>query len=176
MRYCIYKIVCDDLPEYVYIGSTTYFTNRKYRHKSTCNNSNDTNHNLKLYTTIRANGGWDNWRVVVICECLEGTTKLQAHIIEEQHRVDMKANMNMVKCYRTPEEKKEYEHMYKKNYSEVNKEIIAEKKKEYYQANKDAILEKYNEKHNCVCGGKYSHAHKSTHQKTALHQNYLESL
>ena len=137
MVYCIYKIVCDELPEYVYVGSTTYFTNRKYKHKSACNNPNDKNHNVKLYTTIRANGGWDNWRAVVINECLEGTTKRQAEILEEQYRVEMKANMNMKKCFRTHEDKKEY--------YETHKESISEKQKEYYETHKDAILEKKKE-------------------------------
>ena len=37
----IYKIVCKDLSiTPVYIGSTTDFTNRKYDHKSSCENVN----------------------------------------------------------------------------------------------------------------------------------------
>ena len=35
----IYKIVCNDLNiTDLYVGSTTDFTNRKYNHKSSCNN------------------------------------------------------------------------------------------------------------------------------------------
>jgi hypothetical protein len=66
MSYCIYKIVCDDLPEYIYVGSTKAFRKEK-QHKSKCNNG----HTQKLYTTIRENGGWDNWRMVMIEECGE---------------------------------------------------------------------------------------------------------
>jgi hypothetical protein len=34
MSYCIYKIVCDDLPEYIYVGSTKAFRQRKLLHKT----------------------------------------------------------------------------------------------------------------------------------------------
>ena len=56
MSYIIYKICCDDLPEFIYVGSTKSFIKRKSQHKRSCNNG-DTK---KLYTTIRENGGWDN--------------------------------------------------------------------------------------------------------------------
>jgi hypothetical protein len=29
MSYCIYKIVCDDLPEFIYVGSTKAFRKEK---------------------------------------------------------------------------------------------------------------------------------------------------
>jgi hypothetical protein len=35
MSYCIYKIVCDDLPEYIYVGSTKAF--RKENHNIKAN-------------------------------------------------------------------------------------------------------------------------------------------
>jgi hypothetical protein len=72
-----------------------------YQHKSKCNNG----HTQKLYTTIRENGGWDNWRMVIIEECGE-ISLTQARIKEEENRMKLKANMNMRKCYRTEEEKK----------------------------------------------------------------------
>jgi predicted GIY-YIG superfamily endonuclease len=68
MSYYIYKICCDDLPEFVYVGSTKAFRQRKNEHKSNCNNDNK-KHNFKLYQTIRENGGWENWRMVIIDEC-----------------------------------------------------------------------------------------------------------
>jgi len=145
-KYVIYKIVCDDVPEFVYIGSTTNFTQRKKCHKSTCNNiNNKRTYNLKLYSTIRENGGWDNWRIVIINECEEGITKTQAHIIEEEFRVKLNANLNSIKCFTTKEEAKEEYYKNNKEYKEQNKEKIREKNKEYYEQNKEKIKEECKE-------------------------------
>jgi hypothetical protein len=97
MSYYIYKICCDDCPDYVYVGSTKAFRERKHRHKLDCNNENSSKINRKLYTTIRENGGWDNWRMVIIEECGE-ITFTEARIKEEEHRVKLNANLNMKKC------------------------------------------------------------------------------
>jgi hypothetical protein len=35
------------------------------------------------------------------------------------------------------------------------------------------IHAKKNEKHNCICGGKYTHVHKQQHIRSAKHQQYL---
>ena len=45
--YYFYKIVCDDLPHYIYIGSTCDFIRRKSLHKSDCNNINRKNSAVK---------------------------------------------------------------------------------------------------------------------------------
>jgi len=69
----------------------------------------------------------------------------------------------------------------------TNKDKIKEKSKEYYQANRDKIKEKSNDyrkknkekiskKFNCPCGGKYTHYHKSIHDKSKRHQNWLCTL
>jgi hypothetical protein len=63
----IYKIVCNDLNiTDVYVGHTTNFINRKALHKSNCNNINGKSYNLKIYNTIRNNGGWLNWSMIEI--------------------------------------------------------------------------------------------------------------
>ena len=152
MRYVIYKIVCDGVPEYIYVGSTTNFVNRKYQHKSICNNINSKNYNHKLYQIIRENSGWQNWRMVIINECEEGITKRQAEMVEEEFRVKLNANMNEKKCFRTEEEKKEYRvknkeaiNQQQKEYAERNKEKISQIHKEYYERNKEVISEKMKE-------------------------------
>ena len=54
----IYKICCNDLNvKYVYVGHTTNFVKRKCNHKSDCNNNNSKSYDLKVYQTIRDNGG-----------------------------------------------------------------------------------------------------------------------
>jgi hypothetical protein len=71
MSYYIYKICCDDLPDFVYVGSTKAFRQRKREHKIKNVIMIIKIINRKLYTTIRENGGWDNWRMVIIDECGE---------------------------------------------------------------------------------------------------------
>jgi hypothetical protein len=137
MSYIIYKICCDDLPEYIYVGSTANFRCRKNKHKISCNNGD----NKKLYTTIRENGGWDNWRMVIIEECGE-ISLVQVRIKEEECRIKLKANLNSIRCHRTEEEKKEYNKEYNKEYRETNEEYLKEQKKQYIQANKEKIKEK----------------------------------
>ena len=53
MSYYIYKICCDDCPDYVYVGSTKAFRQRKNHHKQDCYNENCSRYNRKLYNTIR---------------------------------------------------------------------------------------------------------------------------
>jgi hypothetical protein len=63
----IYKIVCRNLDVVdLYVGHTTSFKDRKKSHKSTCNTEKNKNYNVKLYQTIRDNGGWENWDMIEI--------------------------------------------------------------------------------------------------------------
>jgi len=136
----IYKIICNTDKTLIYIGSSCSFTTRKSQHKSVCYNPNDKNYNLPLYKMIRDNGGWDNFRMVIVeeypCE-----TKLQLHIREEQLRVEYNANMNAYSAYTN---RKEYDIEYRKN----NKEKKNEYNKEHYKNTKEKILEKLT----CECG------------------------
>jgi predicted GIY-YIG superfamily endonuclease len=52
MSYYIYKISCDDLPDFVYVGSTKAFRQRKEQHKINCNNDNSKKYNRKLYKQL----------------------------------------------------------------------------------------------------------------------------
>ena len=63
----IYKIVCNDLNiTDVYVEHTTNFIKMKARHKLNCNNINGNEYNLKIYTIIRNNEGWENWSMIEI--------------------------------------------------------------------------------------------------------------
>lgn len=91
----IYKIVCNDLKVTdLYVGSTTDIIRRKHRHKYNCNNSKQSNHHLKIYQTIRANGGWDNWSVVLVEE-YPCANKLEARRRERYWLETLDASMNM---------------------------------------------------------------------------------
>lgn len=160
MKYIIYKITLLNNPEYLYIGSTKNFINRKYFHYHFFNNDKKKIYNCKLYSTIRDNGGWDNVEMSPIEE-FECENKTQALIKERFYYETLKANLNTVKPYITKDEKiqqkKEYreenkEHLKEKEkeWRETNKEIIKEKKKEYQQENKEKlnlISKEYRENH-----------------------------
>jgi len=144
-RTVIYKITClDKNIEYSYVGSTTDFTQRKKLHKSSCNNKNAKTHNLKLYTTIRENGGWLNWTMIQIEE-YPCNNKREAECREEYWRVELNAQLNMKKAFGA-ETKAEYQKIYR----DENKDAIKEQKKHYYKTNKDEIKEQmkqYREEH-----------------------------
>jgi len=152
MPYYIYKICCDDCPDYIYVGSTKSLIKRRYDHKYFSKVRNQ-----KLYTTIRENGGWDNWRMVILEECDETIdTKRKAEIKEEEYRVKLNANLNSQKCHQTEEERKEY----MKNYERPDPEY----KKKYKQL-----------RYKCECGREIVLDNKARHEKTNLHLKKLEN-
>lgn len=60
----IYKIYCKDTTiEFVYIGQTINFKNRKRKHQDNCNNILSPEY---VYKFINSNGGWCNWDMVEI--------------------------------------------------------------------------------------------------------------
>ena len=64
----------------------------------------------------------------------------------------------------------------KKEYQQNNKEKISERGKEYRQKNKDAINARKAEQHECMCGKIYTLGHKTRHEKTKWHIEYIENL
>ena len=132
--YCkslIYKIACND-PTItdIYVGSTTNFVKRKARHKFDCCNPNSPSHDYYVYQFIRANGGWDNWRMELI-EYYACNTNLELERREGQHIIELKASLNKKVAGRTKQE-----------WYEANKDKQLEKVKLYYQKNRDKQLEK----------------------------------
>jgi predicted GIY-YIG superfamily endonuclease len=111
--YVIYKIYCDTSDAF-YVGSTKNFTKRKCDHKTKCNNPTQKS-DSKLYRFIRENGGWDNWNMVIVEEYGD-ITKQQAHIKEEEYRVNLKATLNSYKPIATKQERKESKSLYNKIY------------------------------------------------------------
>jgi hypothetical protein len=136
--YIIYKIYCKnkEITE-EYYGNTSAFRNRKYKHKGSCNNENNSSYNQEKYKIIRSNGGWDNWIMSPIEE-LKNCSLVNAKI-REQFYIDLnKSKMNQIKAYITEEQKKEQ----KKEYQLENRDKILEYLKEYRLENIDTISEK----------------------------------
>ena len=61
---------------------------------------------------------------------------------------------------------------YHKEYNEKNKDKLTEQHKDYYKQNKDQL----NQKHSCVCGGKYTTQHKLIHEKTKKHIDFVKTI
>jgi len=185
MSYYIYKICCDDCPDFIYVGSTKAFRNRKYRHKQDCKTKD-----YKLYNTIRENGGWDNWEMKYLEECDNNIdTFIKAKIKEEEWRVKLNANLNTNVCFSSEEHKKEKKKEADIKYREKNKEIIKERlnkwkeeNKERYREckhnhdikNKEKIEEKRSQKVICDCGCEVRKDCLTRHKKSNKHLNLIK--
>jgi hypothetical protein len=147
----IYKLVCNDLTVTdVYVGHTTDFVVRKYRHKSFCNNINSKSYNFKVYKMIRENGGWENWTMVEV-EKYPCNDSNEARARERHWYEILNANMNScvpgrsnkdsVKAYKdaNKEKIKQYKKAWNDANYEQNKEKLKKNSKEYYNDKKDAI-------------------------------------
>ena len=167
--YIFYKIVClDNSVELCYVGSTANWKERQRTHKRDCNNENSKAYNLKIYKTIRENGGWGNFKMIQL-GTREQLKKREAEQVEEEYRVQLKANMNGKRCYRTEAQKQEDNKEYCKNYREEKKDKIREQKHKWYEENKDKINEKALEKVKCECGLLVCKASLLRHQKRLKH-------
>ena len=63
----IYKLTCNDISiDTIFIGSTTSFRSRKNTIKNQVNNPKNKEYNSYQSKFIRENGGWDNWKMVLV--------------------------------------------------------------------------------------------------------------
>ena len=179
----IYKITCRD-PEIkdVYVGHTVDFIQRKHTHKQSCNNEKN---DCKLYNTIRAKGGWNNWKMEIVnfFDCVD---HYEARQKEQEYFVSLNATLNSVEPMSKPKENlicnviQEVEQNVKhdddicKNISKMYRCTLCDYStinKKDYNKHKMTLKHKKNEKgvnlhldkfelnnlsnHNCVCGKKY---------------------
>lgn len=87
----IYKITCKDANiKDVYVGHTTNFVQRKYSHKQNCRNNK-----CKLYEVIRANGGWNNWKMEII-NFFECKDHYEARKKEQEYFISLNATLNSI--------------------------------------------------------------------------------
>ena len=151
-----YKIVCNDLSKKeLYVGHTTNWNKRKVAHKARCNSALDTHSNLPLYAYIKANGGFDNFSMILIekCDCADN---LEAGKRERQLIELYEANLNCRIPTRTSlewhhenkernnsyrEANKEHKKKVDKQYREKNKDKVDEYRKQWVEQNKEALAE-----------------------------------
>jgi hypothetical protein len=152
MIYTIYKI---SIAGEDYIGSTKDLKQRKKGHKGKCN---DLFYTCKLYTHIRANGGWDCCEITPI-EVFECETKRQAECREEHWRREYKSLLNEKRAFRTEEELKEQMKLVNEKHLQINNP-----------------LRKLQSHHNCECGGIYQLYSKSQHFRTKRHTEFIQSV
>ena len=115
-----YKLCCKDINiADVYVGHTTDFRKRKNKHKNNCCNEHNREYSYHVYQFTRANGGWDNWDMVLIerCVCQDA---LEARGREREHVEQLHASLNRVVPNRS--------------------------RKEYYNDNADTIRERARER------------------------------
>jgi len=131
----IYKLINYDCPDLVYVGSTTNFTKRKQQHKHDSEIKT-----IKLYETIRKNGGWESWAMIKICDypCL---SSIEARQEEDRHMIELKANLNIIRAERTTKQYYIDNKEQSKQYYLDNKEKISEQRRQHYQDNKDKITD-----------------------------------
>tara|TARA_R110002153_G_scaffold140460_1_gene291430 strand:- start:128 stop:679 length:552 start_codon:yes stop_codon:yes gene_type:complete len=119
----IYKITVTD--DYIYVGSSCDFDERKRDHKSHIYNENSVKYNRKLYKTIRENNGQFNietdMEILHYFPC-NNKTELE----EEEQRVmnELNPKLNMIKAHRTAEEIKETIRVNIKKWREKNIEEV----------------------------------------------------
>jgi len=175
-QYTIYQITCkNESIKETYIGSTVNIKIRISKHKYRCNTPDVEGYNFKVYQFIRANGGWINFKFIIL-ETTECKDEYEAYVIEQSYINSLKSELNSISPY-TGLTKQEY----KKQYKILNKEKI----KQYYQQNRNKLNEiskqyrqqnrnKLNEKYCCIlCKGPYTYQNIIQHEKSNKHKKHL---
>ena len=139
----IYRFVCNDVNiNNTYVGSTTNWSRRKAEHKSVCNNPNNNQHHFNVYQVIRANGGWDNWNMVLV-EDYPCIGKREAEQREQYWKEHFNDNMGTKRAFITEEQKAEYNTERSAKYETTHKEQRAEYRAEYRATHKEQMAEYY---------------------------------
>jgi len=185
----IYKIHSPQL-EICYIGSTCNTTRDRFlQHKNQYKQWLKNNHQspYSIYPFFQKHG-IDNFKCVLVKE-YEITDKKQLHVYQQLWMNKLKKTcVNKAYAFRIPimeaKHKDWIEAQINKLYYNANKDKLKSKAKKYREANVDKVKKYYSEyktknadklkeKFNCDCGGKYQKRHKSIHEKTKKHQNWI---
>ncbi len=145
--YCVYKI---SNGEFSYYGSTNNFERRMKEHRHDCSWNTEKNklYEKKRYKIMREHGGWNAFTKEIVESSID--TKLNARQREEHYR-KIDGNLNVFKCYITPEEQKAKDKERKNAWLQKNKARALAKARERYKKNKAKKAEYYQKnkaKHN----------------------------
>ena len=164
-----YKIVSSNTDK-VYIGSTGKTLNErlsghKHEYKKFQERKTD-------YTSSFEILEFKDYSIQLI-ESKECETKQNRGIIEGYHILNNPTAVNKYMPGRTKQqwisENKQQTSEYQKRYYQNNREYVKNRVKQQYQN----IKEHLNEKHICQCGKIYSTHHKTRHEKSQKHINYI---
>jgi hypothetical protein len=140
----------------VYIGSTTQTLGQRLgKHRSSLKSFNNGKGNV--VTSFKILEYPDHY--IELVELAPCGSKMELERREGQIIREAVNCVNKFVAGRTPAE-----------YYQDNIDIFSIKNKLYYQNNNIVIKQK----HVCPCGGKFTHAHKASHNKTKKHIRYLE--
>jgi hypothetical protein len=151
----IYTIQHKEIPELLYVGSTSSFSIRFKVHKNNCNNPNSQQYYQKLYEIIRKNGGWNAFEMSIYkknpCYNKDALLMVEDKVIDE-----LKPLLNKNRAFLTVAQKKQYQIDYKKKNKEKlykyyrlwtiannDKEKQKEYNRLYYITTKEKRKEKY---------------------------------
>ena len=156
----IYKIV-DNTNNNIYIGSTCEPTlaRRLATHMGSYKNYLEAKKNNVTSFQIFANNDYE----IILLELYPCNSKDQLHARERFY-------IESLKCVN-----KQYPGRTKKEYCKIHKEDKKLYNAQYRNENKEKIYEKSKVKVLCMCG-KYRDRHKTRHEQTKFHQNYINNL
>ena len=155
----IYKIV-DNTNNNIYIGSTCEPNLARRLANHICDYKQyleGKKANITSYQ-ILANNDYN----IVLIELYPCNSKDELHAKERFYIESLKC-VNKTIQFRT-----------QKEYREINKEDKKQYDAQYRNENKE--VEKRKIKFLCICSGRYSNSHKNRHEKSNLHQNYINNL
>eukprot|EP00966_Prymnesium_polylepis_P038323 888981-Prymnesium_polylepis.1 len=97
-NYFIYKWHSNDC-NLIYVGSTNDIQKRKRSHAKACNDANNKFHNVKVYQTMRDNGGIENWTMEMIDQ-FHAESKRDVQEREQEWINKLKPSLNMINAIR----------------------------------------------------------------------------
>ncbi len=141
----VYKIYCvkDSAPQ-LYVGSTKRYEKREQSHRYKCSNPESDGYMRRVYRYIRANGGWDQFRMEPI-ETVEYEDVLELRLHERYWIEKLKTTLNCCIPTRTDAEYRadnaERIRLHKQEFQQTHAESIARTKRAYYVEHKDQITQ-----------------------------------
>jgi hypothetical protein len=189
----IYKIISQSHPEiYPYYGSTIQKTLAERMGNHRGQYKGYTNGKQRSYCTSYKLLCFDDAQIILVekysCESKDELVAREAYYIRKYNCVnkiipDRKTPEYFKKYYQENKDKIMAQREYRiddikqkqKEWYRKNKQKADEMHREYYEQNKQSIQEKQSEKFICRCGGKYTRAHKTTHEKSKKHIKWIDN-